>query len=57
MSVLVEAINVIVRKETLEHKYPGGLQAYEKDCPNKSFLRMTASLGSDLCTQPMSESS
>jgi hypothetical protein len=37
MSVLVEAINVIVRKETLEHKYPGGLQAYEGDCPTKSF--------------------
>src|SRR5262247_1626246 len=37
MSVLVEAINVIVRKETLERKYPGGLEAYEGNCPNKSF--------------------
>jgi len=37
MSVLVEAINVIVRKETLERKYPGGLEAHEGNCPNKSF--------------------
>src|SRR5215475_6544439 len=37
MSVLVEAINVIVRKETLDQKYPGGLAAYERDCPNRTF--------------------
>src|SRR5262249_59375789 len=24
-------------KETLERKYPGGLEAYEGNCPNKSF--------------------
>ena len=37
MSVLVEAINVIVRRETLERKYPGGEDAYQRDCPNKTF--------------------
>lgn len=37
MSVLVEAINVIVCKETLERKYPGGLLAYERECPNETF--------------------
>jgi hypothetical protein len=37
MSVLVEAINVIVRIETLEQKYPGGAEAYQKNCPNKTF--------------------
>jgi hypothetical protein len=37
MSVLVEAINVIVCNETLERKYPGGLAAYEGDCPNRTF--------------------
>jgi hypothetical protein len=37
MSVLVEAINVIVRQETLARKYPGGAEAYARDCPNKTF--------------------
>lgn len=30
----MEAINVIVRRETLERKYPGGLDAYATDCRN-----------------------
>jgi hypothetical protein len=37
MSVLVEMINVIVRQETLDHKYPGGMEAYARDCPKKTF--------------------
>ena len=37
MSVLVEAINVIVRKETLERKFPGGVSAYERNCPNGTY--------------------
>ncbi|MFN0098939.1 MAG: hypothetical protein ACKVS7_09720 [Gemmatimonadaceae bacterium] len=37
MTVLVEAISVIIRIPTLEKKYPGGLFAYERDCPNGSF--------------------
>ena len=37
MSVLVEGISVIVRKETLQAKYPGGLVQYWMDCPNATF--------------------
>jgi hypothetical protein len=37
MAVLLEAISVIVRRATLEEKYPGGLSAYQRDCPNATF--------------------
>jgi hypothetical protein len=37
MSVLAEAINVIVRRSTLERKYLGGVAQYERDCPNGTF--------------------
>ena len=37
MSVLVEAINIIVRKETLRKKYPGGVKAYKSNCPNETY--------------------
>jgi hypothetical protein len=37
MSVLVEAISVIVRKITVEQKYPGGLSRYQEECPNQTF--------------------
>lgn len=37
MSVLVECISVIVRREALDRLYPGGAAAYERDCPNDSF--------------------
>ena len=37
MPVLVEAINVIVRNETIEEKYPGGLGSYWVDSPNRSM--------------------
>lgn len=37
MSVLVEAISVLVTRPTIENKYPGGLQKYIEDCPNSTF--------------------
>ena len=37
MSVLVEALSVVVRRETLEARYPGGVAAYQADCPNGTF--------------------
>ena len=37
MAVLIEALNVIIKVSVLEKKYPGGVQAYTSDCPNKTF--------------------
>lgn len=37
MSVLVECISVVVRRDTLDRLYPGGCEAYEADCPNQTF--------------------
>lgn len=37
MSVLIECINVIVRNETIEAKFKGGLEQYILDCPNQTF--------------------
>lgn len=37
MSVLVQAISVIVRSSSIEQKYPGGMAAYARDCPNQTF--------------------
>jgi hypothetical protein len=37
MAVLVEAISVVVRRESLERVYAGGVRAYEIDCPNATF--------------------
>jgi hypothetical protein len=37
MGVLVEAISVIIRVETLLDKYPGGWEAFEQIAPNKTF--------------------
>lgn len=37
MSVLAEAISVIVPRAVLDAKYPGGLAAYHADCPNETF--------------------
>jgi len=37
MAIVLECINVIVRKTTLEAKYPGGLAQYTVDCPNMTF--------------------
>jgi len=37
MAVLVEAISVVIRRETIEEKYPGGVDQYAKDCPNRTI--------------------
>jgi hypothetical protein len=37
MAVLIEAISIVIRHETLEAKYPGGVRGYFNDCPNKTF--------------------
>lgn len=37
MSVLVEAISIVVRRDALERAYRGGVAAYEADCPNQTF--------------------
>ena len=37
MAVLVEALSVVIRVSTLEEKYPGGLDAYARECPNRTF--------------------
>jgi hypothetical protein len=37
MAVLVEAISVIVRLDTIRNQYPGGWPAFEKDVPNKTL--------------------
>lgn len=37
MSVLAEALSVIVRVATLNTEYPGGLSRYKAACPNRSF--------------------
>jgi hypothetical protein len=37
MSVVIDAVSIVVRVQTIEDKYPGGLQRYEWDCPNRTF--------------------
>lgn len=37
MSVLAEALSVVIRVEVLEAWYPGGVVAFARDCPNASF--------------------
>jgi hypothetical protein len=37
MAVLVECISIIIRKDAIESKYPGGLAAFEKNIPSGSF--------------------
>ncbi len=37
MSVLLEAINVVSLRSSVEAKYPGGLPAFERDCPNQTY--------------------
>ena len=37
MAVLIEAENVVIRNATAERILPGGLPAYEKQCPNRTF--------------------
>ena len=35
--VLAECYSVIVRVATINNTYPGGLEAYENNCPNSTF--------------------
>ena len=37
MAVLIEGYSVVVRNSTIAAKYPGGVEGYERDCPNGSF--------------------
>jgi hypothetical protein len=37
MAVLVEAISVVVRVDTIGDRYPGGWLAFEKDVPNQTL--------------------
>ena len=37
MAVLVEAKSVVIRRETIAEKYPGGLDQYIEDCPNRTL--------------------
>ncbi len=37
MAVLIEVVSVVVRHATLAAKYPGGLEAYRRACPNNTF--------------------
>ena len=37
MAVLAEMYSVVVRVATLAADYPGGVEAYEADCPNATF--------------------
>jgi tetratricopeptide (TPR) repeat protein len=37
VSVLVEAISVVVRKDAVATRYPGGVARLEADCPNATF--------------------
>jgi len=37
MSVLIEGICVLVQRETIEDKYPGGVAQYAEDCPNNMY--------------------
>ncbi|CAN5136400.1 hypothetical protein BH10PLA2_BH10PLA2_39250 [soil metagenome] len=37
MAILIEAINVVLRLQTLRDQYPGGIEAFQEDCPNRSY--------------------
>jgi len=37
MSVLAEALSVLVRNAMLDEHYPGGVEGFARDCPNASF--------------------
>jgi hypothetical protein len=37
VSVLAEALSVIIKRSTLEAKYPGGIEGYRRACPNGTF--------------------
>ena len=37
MGVLIEGVNVLIRNATVEQRFPGGMQEYERHCPNVTF--------------------
>ena len=37
MGVLIEGENVLIRNATVEQRFPGGIQEYERRCPNATF--------------------
>jgi len=37
MTVLVEGISVIIKREVIERKFPGGWQAFVRDVPNQTL--------------------
>ncbi|MBU2055811.1 MAG: hypothetical protein KKC25_12740 [Proteobacteria bacterium] len=37
MAVLIEAISVVIRLETIVEKYPGGIDQYVTDCPTRTL--------------------
>ncbi len=37
MAVVIEAFTILVRNATLESKYPGGREAFARDCPNQTY--------------------
>jgi len=37
MTVLVEGISVIIKREVIERKFPGGWQDFVKDVPNQTL--------------------
>lgn len=37
MAVLVEAISIIIRRKTIDEKYPGGWNAFVEDAPNRTL--------------------
>jgi tetratricopeptide (TPR) repeat protein len=37
MGVLIEAVNVVIRNATVEARLAGGMQEYERRCPNGTF--------------------
>ncbi|MEI8172711.1 MAG: tetratricopeptide repeat protein [Deltaproteobacteria bacterium] len=39
MAVLVEALSVVCRIETITEKYPGGVDQYIQDCPNGTLCK------------------
>jgi len=42
MAVLVEAISVVVKRASIEARYPGGLDAFVKNAPNRTLCADTA---------------
>ena len=37
MAVLIEAISVVIKRSVIDDKYPGGIEGFKRDAPNKTF--------------------